>query len=111
MLRQAQHERKKFNDFRLCTVHPELVEGWSGSLVSPFQLGCLYNDHTPSHVHVQKAEGEAIIYLDDSKTKPSLREVRMMGLREVKKALEIAAKEKTRLARAWRRIHGQDEDD
>jgi len=42
MLRQAQHERKKFNDFRLCPVHPELVEGWSGSLVSPFQLGCLY---------------------------------------------------------------------
>jgi 5-formyltetrahydrofolate cyclo-ligase len=26
----------------LRTVHPELVEGWSVSLLSPFQIGCLY---------------------------------------------------------------------
>jgi hypothetical protein len=49
-----------------------------------FRFYVYYNDHTPAHVHAQKAEGEAIIYLSDSKTKPSLREVRKMGLREVK---------------------------
>jgi hypothetical protein len=78
---------------------------------SGFRFYVYYNDHTPSHVHVQKAEGEAIIYLGDNKTKPSLREVRKMSLREVKKVLEITAKEKTRLASAWRSIHDKGEDD
>ncbi len=76
-----------------------------------FRFYVYYNDHTPSHVHVQKAEGEAIIYLGDSKTKPSLREVRRMGLREVSQALAIAFREKSRLASSWRRIHGKGEDD
>jgi hypothetical protein len=76
-----------------------------------FRFYVYYNDHTPSHVHVQKAEGEAIISLGDSETKPSLREVRNMGLREVKKALKIAAKEQTRLQTAWRRIHGKGENE
>ena len=76
-----------------------------------FRFYVYYNDHTPSHVHVQKAEGEVIIYLGDSKTKPSLREVRKMGLREVSQALAIAAREKSRLASSWRRIHGKGEDD
>ena len=81
-------------------------------LQSPMSTsGTLPNDHLPSHVHVQKAEGEATIYLGDSKTKPSLREVRKIGLREVKQALAIAAKEQSRLASAWRRIHGKGEDD
>jgi len=80
---------------------------------SGFRFYVYYNDHTPSHVHVQKAEGEAIIYLGDRRTKPSpsLREVRKMGLREVKQALTIAAKEQSRLISAWRRIHGKGEDD
>jgi len=77
---------------------------------SGFRFYVYYNDHVPSHVHVQKAEGEAIINLGDSSTKPSLREVRKMGIRDVKKALEITAKKKTRLASAWRRIHGKNEE-
>jgi Domain of unknown function (DUF4160) len=70
-----------------------------------FRFYIYYNDHTPSHVHVQKAEGEAIIYLGDADTKPSLREVRGMSLREVKKALEIASQQQRRLENGWRRIH------
>jgi Domain of unknown function (DUF4160) len=70
-----------------------------------------FNDHRPSHVHVQKAEGEAIIYLGNSTTKPSLREVRGMSVSDVKKALEIAAKQQKKLKNAWRRIHGKDEDE
>ena len=74
-----------------------------------FRFYVYYNDHTPSHVHVQKAEGEAIINLGDSTTKPFLRQVRKMSIREVQKALEITAKEQPRLLTAWRRIHGKDE--
>jgi hypothetical protein len=70
-----------------------------------FRFYVYFNDHVPAHVHVQKAEGEAVINLGDNKTKPSLREVRNMGLSDVRKALEIAAKEKTRFASAWRHIH------
>lgn len=70
-----------------------------------------FNDHRPSHVHVQKAEGEAVIYLGNSTTKPSLREVRGMSIGNVKKALEIVTKQQKKLTLAWRRIHGKDEDE
>ncbi len=76
-----------------------------------FRFVVYYNDHLPNHVHVQKAGGEARIDLGDGKTKPSLLTVRKMGLGEVKIALEIAAKEQTRLLNAWRQIHGKSEDD
>jgi hypothetical protein len=65
----------------------------------------------PNHVHGQKAGGEAKINLGDSTTKPSLLTVRKMSLGEVEIALEIAAKEQTRLLNAWRQIHGKGEDD
>src|SRR5215813_3508825 len=29
VLRPAQHERKMFNHFKLCTVRPEALEGWT----------------------------------------------------------------------------------
>lgn len=72
-----------------------------------FRFYIYLNDHRPSHVHAQKAEGEAVIFLGDSTTKPSLREARM-GERDVKKALEIAARQQKRLQAAWRLIHGKD---
>ena len=68
-----------------------------------------FNDHRPSHVHIEKAGGEAIIYLGDSTTRPSLREVRGMSVRDVKKALEITAQQQKKLKDAWSRIHGKDE--
>ncbi len=68
-----------------------------------------FNDHRPSHVHIEKAGGEAVIYLGDRTTKPSLREVRGMSAKDVKKALEITAQQQQKLKSAWSRIHGQDE--
>jgi hypothetical protein len=41
-----------------------------------FHFYVYYNDHDPSHVHVKKAGGEAVIYLGDKSTKPSIRKIR-----------------------------------
>jgi hypothetical protein len=71
-----------------------------------FRFYIYYNDHTPAHVHVEKAEGEVLIHIGDEKTKPSLREVRGMSFPNVKKALTIAVREQQRLITHWRRIHG-----
>lgn len=72
-----------------------------------FRFYVYFNDHNPSHVHVKKAGGEAIIYLGDKTTKPSIREIRGMDYKDGKKAIEITAKEQTRLVRQWRRIHDE----
>lgn len=71
-----------------------------------FRFSIYYNDHLPSHVHVEKAEGEAIIHIGDEQTKPSLREVRKMSQANVRKALTITAREQQRFLTRWRRIHG-----
>ena len=71
-----------------------------------FRFYIYYNDHTPSHVHVKKAGMEVIINLGDESTKPYVRENRRMSFRDMIKALEIAARERKRLERSWRRIHG-----
>lgn len=71
-----------------------------------FRFYIYYNDHLPSHVHVEKAEGEAIIHLGDKTTKPSLREVRAMSQANVRKALILITREQQRFLRHWRRIHG-----
>jgi len=71
-----------------------------------FRFYVYYNDHTPSHVHVEKAGGEVLILLGDEHTKPSIREVRGMSFANVRKALTIAIKEQPRLINSWRRIHG-----
>ena len=70
-----------------------------------FRFYIYYNDHTPAHVHVEKAEGEVLIHIGDEKTTPSLREVRRMSFTNVKKALAIAVREQQRLIIHWRRIH------
>lgn len=71
-----------------------------------FSFYIYYNDHTPAHVHVEKAEGEVLIHIGDEKTQPSLREVRGMSFSNVRKALTITVREQQRLIIHWRRIHG-----
>ena len=71
-----------------------------------FRFYVYYNDHAPSHVHVEKAEGEVLFFLGDARTKPSIREVRKMPFANVKKAFSIAVREQQRLIAHWRRIHG-----
>jgi hypothetical protein len=71
-----------------------------------FRFYVYYNDHTPAHVHVEKAGGEVLIFLGDEHTKPSIREVRGMSFANVKKAFTIAVREQQRLIKHWKRIHG-----
>jgi hypothetical protein len=71
-----------------------------------FRFYIYYNDHLPSHVHVEKAEGEVLIHIGDEQTKPAIREVRGMSFSNVRKALTLAAREQQRFITHWRRIHG-----
>lgn len=71
-----------------------------------FRFYIYYNDHLPSHVHIEKAEGEVLIHIGDEKTKPSPREVRKMSQANVRKALTITVREQQRFLTHWRCIHG-----
>jgi hypothetical protein len=71
-----------------------------------FRFYVYYNDHTPAHVHVEKAGGEVLLFLGDAPTKPSIREVRGMSFTNVRKALTIAVREQQRFITHWRHIHG-----
>lgn len=71
-----------------------------------FRFYVYVNDHKPSHVHVKKAGGEAVIYLGDKETKPEVREIRGMSFKDYVKALRIVAEQQERLIESWRRIHG-----
>lgn len=64
------------------------------------------NDHTPSHVHCFKAEGEAVINIGYSAAAPAVREVKNMSAKDVKKALKIVAVNQLFLLDKWREIHG-----
>jgi hypothetical protein len=63
------------------------------------------NDHTPSHVHVHKAEAVLLIYIGDQNTDPSFRKNYGMSKKDAKKAIRIVAKKKTFLLTRWREIH------
>lgn len=71
-----------------------------------FRFYVYYNDHAPAHVHVEKAEGEALLFIGDEQRSPAIREVRGMSFANVKKALAIAVREQPRFLAHWRRIHG-----
>jgi hypothetical protein len=64
------------------------------------------DEHPPAHVHVWKAEGEAVIYLGDDETPPSLCEVNRMRKKDVRKALNIVEDNQEILRAEWRRYHG-----
>lgn len=64
------------------------------------------DEHPPAHVHVWKAEGEAVIYLGDETTAPSLHEVNRMSAKDARRALAIVEGHQDLLLGEWRRIHG-----
>ena len=68
-------------------------------------LNTYVNDHNPSHIHVKKAGCEVVINLGDGEAKPNVREVRGMDIRDMTKALRIAAERNEDLLTNWRRIH------
>lgn len=64
------------------------------------------NDHKPSHIHIKKAGKEIVINIGDTNTKPNVREIRGMDLKDMSKALRITAERQEFLLIEWRRIHG-----
>jgi hypothetical protein len=71
-----------------------------------FEFMIYTNDHPPMHVHVFKAEGEAVINLGDEATPPSLRETIGMSRKQERRALEIVGEHQNYLLGEWRRLHG-----
>ena len=72
-----------------------------------FAFRLYLDDHTPAHVHVFKAEGQAIIKIGNKYEPPSVREVYEMSNKELKKALKIAAENQAYLNQKWEEYHGQ----
>ncbi|MEL7054148.1 MAG: DUF4160 domain-containing protein [Cyanobacteria bacterium J06588_5] len=71
-----------------------------------FAFRLYLDDHTPAHVHVFKAEGQAIIRIGDNGEIPSVREVYDMNNKTLKKALKIAAENQEYLRQEWEEYHG-----
>ena len=59
------------------------------------------NDHAPPHVHVFKAEAEAILNLAPL----AIRENYRMSRADLHDALELVAENRELLIRAWNQIH------
>lgn len=64
------------------------------------------DEHPPAHVHVRKAGGEAVIYLGDENSRPSVKENRGMSRAEIKRALRITGENQELLLAEWERING-----
>lgn len=64
------------------------------------------DEHPPAHVHVWKAEGEAIIHLGNEDELPSVHQVNRMSAKDARKALAIVEENQELLLAEWRRIHG-----
>jgi hypothetical protein len=62
------------------------------------------NDHSPPHVHVFNADGEAVITL----TGVWVREVVGMRSRDVARALKLVKENRAAFYQEWRRIHGDE---
>ena len=62
------------------------------------------NDHSPPHVHVFGAGGEARIVLSNPE-RPELEWVIGIGRADVRRIMQEARRHRSRLLAAWRRIH------
>jgi hypothetical protein len=71
-----------------------------------FAFRLYLDDHSPAHVHVFKAEGQAIISIGDGDDLPKATEVYDMPSKDLKKALKIAADNRKYLKRKWEEYHG-----
>jgi hypothetical protein len=71
-----------------------------------FAFRLYLDDHIPAHVHVFKAEGQAIIRIGEGDELPEVTEVYNMASKDLKKALKIAAENREYLKRKWKEYHG-----
>jgi hypothetical protein len=64
------------------------------------------NDHPPAHIHVCKAQGEAIVILGDSEEGPYVRDNFNMKKKNEKKALRITERKNEDFWEGWEKYHG-----
>ena len=70
-----------------------------------FNFYIYYRDHEPAHTHVFKS-GEVVINLGRLTEPPSVREIRGMLKKDVRKALLIAFGNQQYLLERWEEING-----
>ena len=70
-----------------------------------YEIRIYINDHTPSHVHVIKADVAAIINLGDENVTPKIDENFGLKKNDLKKALRIVENNQNFLLEQWRQIH------
>ena len=69
-----------------------------------FRFVIFVNDHSPAHVHVFGADGEAKIMLDGP-AGPEIERVAGIGRADMRRIMQEVAHERGRLIAEWRRIH------
>lgn len=69
-----------------------------------FSFRIYFNDHSPAHVHVVKAGGQAKISLETEI--PELLLVENMPRQTVRKALKLALEYQAELLKKWREMYG-----
>jgi hypothetical protein len=73
----------------------------------PFRVAIYTNDHPPAHVHVQSANGEAVV--DLAGEAPRLIRALGLGRADVRRAFELVSAHRDALLRKWSEIHGDAE--
>lgn len=71
-----------------------------------FRVVIYSNDHTPAHVHVKNADGEALFNLNCPDGPPDLRRVHDLSSREAKRIQAWLADFVPFLCLEWSKIHG-----
>lgn len=78
--------------------------------VGKLRIAIYLNDHSPAHVHVISADGEAKINLGMSGRKPSLVTNNGMTRSELADALRIIGEKGSVFRKKWKEIHGENVD-
>ncbi len=71
-----------------------------------FQVLIYTQDHLPPHVHVTRAEFEAIIYLDRPAGEASARANYGFRSSDLKDIVRLVSEHRAYLLQAWEEIHG-----
>ncbi|MCT7963951.1 DUF4160 domain-containing protein [Laspinema sp. D1] len=71
-----------------------------------FDFRIYFNDHSPPHVHVFKAGGQAKISLTEGPGGLEILGVDSLSNKDVKRALEIVIENQQELANKWEEIYG-----
>lgn len=74
--------------------------------VAGYRIVIFTNDHSPAHVHLLKANARAKILLGDMHWPPQVVEVRGIGLKDLRKMMDVVCEHQMLLLEKWEEIHG-----